>query len=76
MEKVQIPMEELMPILQLQMENGGSAVLPITGTSMMPMLRNGIDSVVIIPVSRPLKKGDIPLYKRDNGKYVVHRIGV
>ena len=74
MEKVQIPMEELMPVLQMQMEHGGSAVLPITGTSMMPMLRNGIDSVVITPVSRPLKKGDIPLYKRDNGKYVVHRI--
>ena len=74
MEKVQIPMEELMPILQLQMEKGGSAVLPVTGTSMLPMLRNGIDSVVITPVSRPLRKGDIPLYKRDNGSYVLHRI--
>ena len=74
MEKVKIPMEELVPLLQLQMEKGGSAVLPITGTSMLPMLRNDIDSVVITPVTRPLKKGDIPLYKRENGSFVLHRI--
>ena len=30
--------------------------------------------MVIKPVSAPLRRLDIPLYKRDNGKYIVHRV--
>ena len=41
---------------------------------MLPMLRQGIDSVVLSPVPEQLKKYDLPLYKRDNGKFVLHRI--
>lgn len=41
---------------------------------MLPMLREGIDSVVLSPVPEKLKKYDLPLYQRDNGKYVLHRI--
>ena len=41
---------------------------------MMPLIKQGRDVLVIEKVSRPLGKGDIPLYKRDSGKYVLHRI--
>lgn len=43
------------------------------GDSMLPMLEEGKDTVVIIPPVFPLKRLDVPLYKRD-GKYVLHRI--
>ena len=42
-----VPMEELVPLLQLQMETGGSARLIVTGYSMMPMLHHRKDSVVL-----------------------------
>ena len=74
MKQVMIPMEELVPLLQLQMEGAGSAWLRVTGGSMMPMLYGGRDSVCLQPVSRPLQKGDVILYRRDNGAYVLHRI--
>ena len=32
------------------------------------------DLLVIKKVTAPLKKNDIPLYKRDSGQYVLHRI--
>jgi len=74
MKKVAIPMEELMPLLQLQMETAGSASLTVTGWSMLPMLHNRKDRVTIVPVSGEEKRGDVILYLRDNGRYVLHRI--
>lgn len=46
----------------------------VEGDSMMPLLREGIDMVKIVPVKGILKKYDLPLYKRPSGKYVLHRI--
>ena len=74
MKQVAIPMEELVPLLQLQMETAGSALLTVTGWSMLPMLHNRKDQVTITPVTDRCKKGDVILYRRDNGRYVLHRI--
>ena len=41
---------------------------------MLPMLRQGQDSVTISPIPGKLKKYDLPLYQRDDGKYILHRI--
>ena len=41
---------------------------------MRPMIRQGIDSVVLSPLSEKLRKYDIPLYCYPNGKYVLHRV--
>lgn len=69
-----IPMESLAEILFLQMESGGKARLVVTGWSMHPTFRNRKDVVFLIPVSRELKKGDLILYQRKSGQYVLHRI--
>ena len=67
-------MEQLSELLMLQLENGGRAQLRVTGWSMMPLLYNCRDTVELIPVSQQQKAGDIILYRRENGKYVLHRI--
>ena len=41
---------------------------------MLPMLREGIDSVVISPLPEKLRKYDLPLYQRENGQYILHRV--
>lgn len=69
-----LPMEELMPILATQLESGGKATLVVTGNSMYPTFRNRADAVYLVPVKRPLKRGDLILYRRDNGRYILHRI--
>lgn len=40
---------------------------------MFPLIRPG-DLLIIEAVNGPLKKYDVPLYKRDSGQYVLHRI--
>ena len=53
----------------------GYAVAPIAGTSMMPLLKEGRDRVELEPCSQErLKKGDVVLYKKNDGTLVLHRI--
>jgi len=69
-----IPMEELVKILALQLENGGRARLVVTGNSMYPMLRHRRDAVWLVPMTRQPQKRDLILYQRESGQYVLHRI--
>ena len=53
----------------------GYAVAPIAGTSMLPLLKEGRDLVELEPCSQErLKKGDVVLYKKNDGTLVLHRI--
>ena len=53
----------------------GYAVAPIAGTSMMPLLKEGRDRVELETCSlERLKKGDVVLYKKNDGTLVLHRI--
>lgn len=63
-----------MPLIRESLAQGRPVRLHPNGTSMLPMLRQGEDSVVLSPVQQPLRRFDIPLYQRENGQYVLHRI--
>ncbi len=41
---------------------------------MWPTLKNAGQSVVIVPKTDRLNRYDVPLYKRANGQYVLHRV--
>lgn len=69
-----IPMDELAQILNFQLESGGTARLVVTGDSMYPTYRHRKDMVILKPVFRELKRGDVILYQRETGQYVLHRI--
>lgn len=58
-----------------EIDRQGHLVYSNVGDSMLPLLRQGKDVFVISrkPEGR-LKKYDVPLYKRDDGTYVLHRI--
>ena len=70
---VQLSMADLSPLIAEAVEEGGSAEITVTGNSMYPMLKHRNSKVRLIKADT-LKKGDIPLYQRDNGAYVLHRI--
>ena len=74
MNEKQVKLDELMPFITEQLNEGKSVTFSPRGTSMLPLLKEGRDSVTLSkPVGR-LKKYDIPLYRRKNGQYVLHRI--
>jgi len=64
----------IVPFIEEQLSVGGKVKFSPRGVSMLPMLRQGRDSVIFSPVPERLKKYDLPLYRRDNGKYILHRI--
>ncbi|WP_010243554.1 S24/S26 family peptidase [Acetivibrio cellulolyticus] len=73
--KVSTTLDEVSPIILATLDENIDVKLTVTGSSMYPLLINKRDSVILTKCDEvSLKKGDIPLYKRNNGKYVLHRI--
>lgn len=73
--KVNTKIESLFPIILEMLDKKIDIMMPVTGTSMNPMLKHKKDKVILTSCDKfNLRKGDIPLYKRSNGKYVLHRI--
>ena len=54
-------------------ENGEAIITPV-GTSMWPMLRNRRDTVLLTMPQGRLKKYDLPVYRREDGMLVMHRV--
>ena len=44
------------------------------GTSMLPLIRQGVDSVALRSLDRPPRKFDILFYQRQDGSYILHRV--
>lgn len=63
-----------MPLIRESLAQGKNVRFSPRGVSMLPMLRQGIDTVVLSPLHGRLKKYDLPLYQREDGQYVLHRV--
>ncbi len=57
-----------------EIEKSDKIIYTNVGDSMMPFIRQGRDVLVISRAEGRLKLYDVPLYKRDSGQYVLHRI--
>lgn len=71
---MKIRLTDLYPAISETLDAGGEVCLPVTGTSMYPTLLGGRDEITLIRPTRPLKKYDLPLYRRSSGQFVLHRI--
>ena len=56
------------------LEKEGRLIYSNVGDSMQPLIRQGRDLLVIESPRGRLKKYDVPLYRRDSGQYVLHRV--
>ena len=68
-----MPMSALTPLMEEILAQGGSVEMTVTGHSMEPMLHDRV-SRVRLRAPRELKRGDLPLYRRTDGHYVLHRV--
>jgi hypothetical protein len=70
-----IAAEALMPLIQERLAAGQRVRgLRFQGISMLPLLRQGKDSVELTALPDRLRTYDLPLYRAPSGKYVMHRI--
>ena len=66
-------MTSLSPLMQEVLQSGGTVELTVSGNSMWPMLRHRVSRVRLTRVE-VLRKGDLPLYQRTDGKFILHRV--
>ncbi len=52
----------------------GRLIYTNVGDSMRPLIRQGRDLLVIERHTGRLRRYDVPLYRRDSGQYVLHRV--
>ena len=64
----------LMPLILETLNEGHEVTFSPHGSSMLPLLREGRDTVTLSKPHGRLKKYDIPLYRRENGQFVLHRV--
>ena len=68
-----VSIQELGPIIAQTVNAGGTAELTVTGRSMLPLLLDRVSRVKLTAISEP-RYGDMVLYRRDSGTYVLHRL--
>ena len=73
-EKKVVDTVEYISSLRELIEEGHEVAVPVAGSSMTPFLGSGRDQVFVRMPDRALRRGDVVLYRRDNGNYVLHRI--
>lgn len=67
--------EELLPLIRERLAAGQTIrYLSFRGYSMLPLLRQGKDTVELAPLPEKLKKYDLPVYQYPSGKVVMHRV--
>ena len=69
-----VSLEVLMPLIKERLDAGQCVRIHPYGTSMLPMLRQGKDSVVLSSIDGEPERYDVVLYQRKNGQYVLHRL--
>ena len=70
----EIGLNEMWPVMEEQLNMGKSVSFTPNGNSMLPLIKPRVDTVVIKKAPDKLKKYDLPLYRREDGSFVLHRV--
>ena len=68
-----LPTETCFARVKEELAQRGQAYVRVTGTSMWPLLHHLRDGVLIVPPDK-LRRGDVVLFDRQNGRYALHRV--
>ncbi|MBO5454831.1 MAG: hypothetical protein J6A69_12840 [Clostridia bacterium] len=71
--KKNVSINDIVPLIVETVNNGGKFRLYPKGISMMPLIRENKDSV-LLEKCESISKDDILLYRRKEGVYVLHRV--
>lgn len=67
-------LSEVEPMMQRMLAEGGTFQFYPHGTSMLPLIKEVRDQVILTAVPEKLEKYQVILYKRKNDTFVLHRI--
>lgn len=67
-------MSEIFPIIQELINIDKQVVITARGNSMRPFLRDRIDRLILAKPCDAVQKGDVMLYEKPDGVFVLHRV--
>ena len=68
-------LEDAIDVIEEILGSGGEFRLHPKGSSMLPLIAQGRDYVVLARrADRTIRRNDIAFYRRDNGQFVLHRV--
>ena len=70
----EIKLDDVMPLIKEKLASGHEVTFSPRGTSMLPFLKEGRDTITLKAPPARLKKYDIPFYQRKDGQYILHRV--
>jgi len=70
----EVDTQQYISMLREIVNQGKDVNLIISGSSMSPFLGHHRDTIIFGKPQRPLRRGDMVFYQRDNGQFVMHRI--
>ena len=65
---------EYVDVLRGLTDEGKEVSMLVAGSSMNPFLSHYRDTIFFRKPDRPLRRGDMVFYQRENGQYVMHRV--
>lgn len=74
MNNIEFYLADAIDVIEEVLSSGGEFRLYPKGTSMLPLIVQGRDSVILRKNKDRLKNKDIALYRRSNGQFVLHRV--
>lgn len=72
--KKEIALSSALPLIEETLSLNGEVSFSPSGNSMRPLLRHRKDTIVLKKPVGKLKKYDVPLYRRKDGSFVLHRV--
>ena len=73
-QKEHIELAALLPLIREVLSRGGEFELHPRGVSMRPTICEDRDTVMLSTFTTPPKRGDLLLYQRTTGAFVLHRV--
>lgn len=70
----ELKLDDLWPLMKEQIDSGKAVEFRPSGSSMLPLIQPIKDVVLIKKAPSKLKKFDLPLYRRKDGAFVLHRV--
>lgn len=70
----EVKLSDIYDVMTEMLESGGSVNFNPNGTSMLPTIMDHGDRVVLKKANRRLKKYELPLFRRSDGAFVLHRV--
>lgn len=69
-----VSLNDMYTVICEALESHGEVSFVSAGRSMLPIIRDRKDTITLVKPRKAIKPGDVVFYRRDNGKFVLHRV--